>query len=200
VVVARETIELAFLAAIQHLPTRQRAVLILRDVLGWSAKETGAVLDTSETAVKSALQRARATLRVRLPPGRSDWSPPPQATESELAILRRYITAHEADDHNALAAVLSEDVRVSYPPQPLWRDSRDSFIASSSQDAPPGEYRFLTTRANNQPAVAIYLRQPEATTFQLIALEVIRIDHDRIVEIVDFDPRLVPASSLPVEL
>ncbi len=200
-VVARETIELAFLAAIQHLPVRQRAVLILRDVLGWPAADAGAVLDMSEAAVKSALQRARSTLREHLPPGRDDWATPGPPTELERSLLERYIAAHEQDDPNALAQVLREDVRVSYPPHPLWRDSRQSFIASSAQDAPPGEYRFLTTRANGQPAVAIYLREPAAAAFRPVALEVLRIEGDRIAEIVDFDlPELVPAFGLPAKL
>jgi RNA polymerase sigma-70 factor (ECF subfamily) len=201
VVVARETIELAFLAAIQHLPVRQRAVLILRDVLGWPAKDAGAVLDMSEVAVKSALQRARATLKEHVPPGREDWRAGPPTTEVERSLLERYIDAHERDDPEALAAVLREDIRVSYPPHPLWRDSRDSFITSSAADAPAGEYRFLTTRANRQPAVAIYLREPGQATFRPVALELLRIEGDRIAEIVDFDlPHLVREFGLPGEL
>lgn len=201
VAVARETIELALLAAIQHLPVRQRAVVILRDILGWSAKDAGAVLDISEAAVKSALQRGRTTLKVRLPPGRDDWSKPATPTELERSLLERYIAAHEHDDPAALAAVLRDDVRVSYPPQPLWRDSSDAFITSSAQDAPPGDYRFLTTRANGQPALAIYLREPGATVFRPVAIEVLRIEGDKIAEIIDFDiPRLVPAFGLPAQL
>jgi RNA polymerase sigma-70 factor (ECF subfamily) len=200
-VVAKETIELAFLAAIQHLPPRQRAVLILRDVLGWPAKETAVVLEMTEVAVKSALQRARPVLKRRLPSAREQWAKPPSPSDAERALLDRYIAAHERDDAQALAEVLREDVRVSYPPHPLWRDSREAFIASSAQDAPPGDYRFLPTRANGQQAVAIYLRPPGDTAFHPVALEVLRIEEGRIAEIIDFDlPQLVPAFGLPATL
>lgn len=201
VVVAKETIELAFLAAIQHLPPRQRAVLILRDVLGWSARQTAAALDMTEVAVKSALQRARPVLGRRLPSTRDDWAAasPPSPTERE--VLERYIAAHESDDPRSLAEVLRHDVRVSYPPHLLWRDSREAFITSSAQDAPPGDYRFLPTQANHQPAVAIYLRPAGEAEFAPVALEVLRIEQGTIAEIVDFDlPHLIPAFGLPATL
>ena len=201
VVVERETIELAFLAAIQHLPPRQRAVLILRDVLGWPAKEAATLLDISVAAVKSSLQRSRPTLRAHLPARRHEWAAAAEASETERELLQRYIRAHEQDDGAALAAVLREDVRVSYPPEALWRDSRDAFIRSSAEDAPPGEYRFVPTRANMQPAVAIYRRDPGDTRFMPIALEVLRIEGDVIAEIVDFEaPALVAAFGLPAWL
>jgi RNA polymerase sigma-70 factor (ECF subfamily) len=95
VAISKETIELAFLVAIQHLPARQRAVLILRDVLGWPAAETATTLQVSVAAVKSALQRARATLRDHLPRRRDDWTADAHPTDQERAVLRRYIAAHE---------------------------------------------------------------------------------------------------------
>ena len=109
VVVARETIELAFLAAIQHLPPRQRAVLILRDVLGWSAKDTASLLDASVASVNSALQRARATLQDRLPEQRTEWTRSSGPSEEERELLRRYVEAHEQADVDALAELLRED-------------------------------------------------------------------------------------------
>ena len=114
IVVARETIELAFLASVQLLPPRQRAALILRDVLGWSAAETASLLDTTVQAANSALQRARATLHDRLPERRLEW-PSPDASASERDLVRRYIDAHERADGVALAALASEDVRVTMP-------------------------------------------------------------------------------------
>jgi RNA polymerase sigma-70 factor (ECF subfamily) len=184
--VDRETIELAFLAAIQHLPPRQRAVLILRGVVGFSAKETAALLDTTAAGVNSALQRARATLREHLPHRRVDWAPSSAPSEEERAVLRRYLDAHERGDVEALARVLREDVRVSFPPCPLWYDGRDAFIEASSKHAAPGEYRFVPTRANRQPALAIYLRRPGDSEYRPLAFEVLRIEGGQVAEIVDF--------------
>src|SRR4051812_29647782 len=112
-VVARETIELAFLAAIQHLPPRQRAVLILRDVLGWSANDAAALLDNTVVSVNSALQRARATLRGQLPERRTEWVRSSPASEPERDLLRRYVDAHERADADALAALLRDDARLT---------------------------------------------------------------------------------------
>src|ERR687894_631574 len=115
-VVARETIELAFLVAIQHLPPRTRAVLILRDVLGWRARETGELLEMSEAAVNSALQRARAGLKEHLPEKRNEW----QGAElgpGERALLDQYMKATELGDAQMVAETLAEDVRFSMPPQ-----------------------------------------------------------------------------------
>lgn len=201
VVIAKETIELAFLAAIQYLPVGQRAVLILRDVLGWPANDTAAALGMTSTAVKSSLQRARSTLKERLGSDGGEWPPPPVPSDVERSLVERYIAAHESDDPRALAAVLREDVRVSYPPHALWRDSRDAFITASAEDAPPGDYRFLTTRANSRPAVVIYHREPSASVFRPVALEVLHIEGDTIVEIVDFDmPHIIEAFGVPAQL
>lgn len=117
--VRRETIELAFLVAIQHLRPRQRAVLIFRDVLGWSAKDTAAVLDLTVAAVNSALQRARPVLREQLPPHRLEWCATPSTAE-EQALLRKYVDAWEAGDPDALTALMHEDVRITMPPYPFW--------------------------------------------------------------------------------
>lgn len=196
-VVAKETIELAFLAAIQHLPPRQRAVLILRDVLEFPAAETAGVLEMSVPSVKSALQRARSTLRARLPARASRRDP----TDVEEAVLRRYMAAHEQRDPHALAAVLSQDVRVSFPPLPLWAEGRDTFIAASRKHAAVGDYRFVPTRANGQPAVAIYLRPPGERSFKPLTLEVLRIERGQVAEIIDFTfPELFSSFRLPPQL
>jgi RNA polymerase sigma-70 factor, ECF subfamily len=197
-VVQRETVELAFLAALQHLPPRQRAVFIARDVLGWSARATAILLGTSDAAVKSALQRARAIMKERLPERRDDWGAPAEVGDREREVLRRYIDAHQRDDVDALAQALADDVRVAYPQIPLWSDSREAFIAATREFAPPGDYRFVATGANRQPAVAIYHRAPGAPVFRLTALEVLRIEAGAITEIVDFDlpPELYPAFGL----
>jgi RNA polymerase sigma-70 factor, ECF subfamily len=196
-VVQRETIELAFVAALQHLPPRQRAVFIARDVLGWSARATATLLGTSEASVKSALQRARALMRQRLPQRRDDWGAAAELGDREREVLRRYIDGHRNDDVEALAEALADDVRVAYPQIPLWSDSRDAFIKATREFAPPGDHRFVATSANRQPAVAIYHRAPGEPVFRLVALEVLRIEGGRVTEIVDFDvPALYPAFGL----
>jgi RNA polymerase sigma-70 factor (ECF subfamily) len=187
-VVHRETLQLAFVAAVQYLPPKQRVVFVARDVMGWSTKATGILLDSTDAAVKSALQRARATMREHLPGRREDWAQTTGVSEEEWAIVHRYMNAHQEGDVE-LADVLAEDVRVAYPSIPLWSDSRDLFIEATREQAPPGEIRLVATTANLQPAVAIYLRAPEAAEFQLVALETLWVEGDRITEIVDFDPR-----------
>jgi RNA polymerase sigma-70 factor, ECF subfamily len=200
-VVANETIELAFLAAIQHLPPRQRAVLILRDVLGWSASDTGTALEVSVAAVKSALQRARATLKEHLPARRTEWAPSTEPTEAEQVVLQRYMNAHERGDADALAALLRDDVRVSFPPLPLWADGSAAFIEGSRKHAMVGEYRLVPVSANRQPATAVYVRRPGDDEFRPITLEVLRIEGGKIAEIVDFsDPELLVAFGLPATL
>jgi RNA polymerase sigma-70 factor (ECF subfamily) len=198
---AREQRSAQLWAAVEQLSPRQRAALVLRDVLGWSAKDTADLLGTSQTAVKSLLQRARPTLRRHLPSRRHEWQPRDDPGVDERVLLQRYMDAHEQDDVEALAALLREDVRVSYPPYPIWCDSRGDFIVGSRKFAPPGDIRFVPTRANMQPACAIYLRAPGDTAFRPVALEVLRIDGDRIAEIVDYGlPDLFPAFGLPATL
>ena len=203
VVVARETIELAFLAAIQHLPPRQRAVLILRDVLGWSAKETAALLEGSVASVNSALQRARATLGHRMPERRTEWAPSSGPTAEERELLRRYVEAHERADADALAELLREDVFLSMPPHPTWYAGRDAIMIAMRQGFDPefGQLRTLVAGANAQPAAAHYLRQPGQSEFQPLALDVLRLEGDGIAEIHSFlFPELFPAFGLPPTL
>jgi len=199
-VIERETIELAFLAAIQVLPPKQRAVLILRDVLGWSANETAAMLELSVAAVKSALQRARSTLKLHLPARRMDWSPASEPTEAERALLRRYMAAED------LPGLLREDLRLTMPPHPMWLVGRDAFLAMhaavTAPDSPEyfGQWRSLTTRANRQPAVAHYVRRPGDSEFRAQVLDVLRVTDGQIAEIKSFVPTLFPAFGLPPTL
>jgi RNA polymerase sigma-70 factor (ECF subfamily) len=203
VVVARETIELAFLAAIQHLPPRQRAVLILRDVLGWSAKHTASLLDASVTSVNSALQRARATLRDRLPERRTEWARSSEPTEEERELLRRYVDAHERADVRALAQLLRDDAILTMPPHPTWYAGREAILIASEQGFDPefGHLRSVVAGANMQPAVAHYLRPPGEPDHRPLALDVLRIEDGRIAEIGSFVfPELFPAFGLPPAL
>ena len=200
VVVARETIELAFIAAIQHLPPRQRAVLILRDVLGWSAKDTASLLETTDISVNSALQRARATLRRRLGERRTEWRTDPEPSAEERELLRRYIEAHERADVDALAALLREDARLTMPPHPTWFEGRAAILVAAEQGFDPrfGDLRSVPAWANRQPGVAHYLRAPGETQFRALAIDVLRIEDGRIDEITSFvDPELFAAFGLP---
>jgi RNA polymerase sigma-70 factor, ECF subfamily len=203
VVVARETIELAFLAAIQHLPPRQRAVFILRDVLGWSSKETALLLKASVASVNSALQRARATLRDRLPERRTEWAPSSGPSEEERELLRRYVEAHERSDADALAELLREDARLVMPPHPTWYSGREAIMTAMRQGFDPdfGRLRTLVAAANMQPAAAHYLRAPGESAYRPLALDVLRLDRGRVSEITSFvSPELFPAFGLPPTL
>jgi RNA polymerase sigma-70 factor, ECF subfamily len=201
-IVSKETIELAFLAAIQLLPPRQRAVLILRDVLGWSAKEAAALLETTVASANSALQRARTTLKAHLPESRLEWaSADPSAGERRL--LRRYIDAYERGDAAALARVLREDARLVMPPFLEWYDGRDSIVAFAQTFMDPtspgfrGHLRGVPTKANLQAAVAWYLQPPSEPTARALSLDVLQIDGDRVAEVTGFVlPELFPAFGL----
>ncbi len=203
VIVARETIELAFIAAIQHLPPRQRAVLILRDVLGWSAKDTASTLEASVASANSALQRARATLRDRLGERRTEWARSSEPNEEERELLRRYVDAHERADADALAELLWEDARLTMPPHPVWYAGREAILIASEKGFDPefGHLRSVVAGANMQPAVAHYLRRPGESAYQPLALDVLRTEGGRIAEITSFVfPELFPAFGLPSTL
>ena len=201
---ARETIELAFMVAIQHLPPRQRAVLILRDVLGWPANDTASLLDVSVAAANSALQRARATLKQQLPERRLEWAPPQQQTAAERALVQRFIDASERNDVQALVAMLHEDARFSMPPEPGLYVGRETIRAVWTEggfgsDA-FGDIRCVPTPANRQPAVAYYMRSPGASEFRPLALDVMRIEDGAVMEIVAFGSGVFRSFGLPATL
>jgi RNA polymerase sigma-70 factor (ECF subfamily) len=200
VVVGRETIALAFIAAIQHLPPRQRAVLILRDVLGWSAKDTASLLETSVASANSALQRARSTLRHRLGERRTEWATGAVPSAEERELLRRYIEAHERADVDALAELLREDARLTMPPHPIWFEGRAAILVASEKGLDPafGALRSVPAWANRQPGVAHYLRVPGETEFRALAIDVLRIEGGRVAEITSFaDVGFFAAFGLP---
>jgi RNA polymerase sigma-70 factor (ECF subfamily) len=205
-IVAKETIELAFLAAIQHLPPRQRAVLILRDVLGWSANETAALLEVSVAAVKSALQRARPALKQHLPEQRLHWAPASAPTREERALLQRYMQAHERADINTLAELLREDALLTMPPHPIWFAGRAAIMTLTADVFDPtspmyhGHWRSLPTSANRQPAAAHYVKRPGDTAYRAQVLDVLRIEDGKVAVIMAFVPELFPAFGLPIQL
>jgi RNA polymerase sigma-70 factor (ECF subfamily) len=196
IVVSRETIELAFIIALQHLPARQRAILILREVLGWSAKETAALLDTTVKSVNAALQRARSTLRT-LQPGERRAVAATQ-TERERDLLERFMAAWESKDAHAITALLREDARWSMPPAPLWFDGRAAierlFELFPLQRL--GDFRILPTAANRQPAAVGYLRPHGQSTYHLTGVTVLRVEGGEIAEVISFSPALVSAFRL----
>jgi RNA polymerase sigma-70 factor (ECF subfamily) len=200
IVESRETIELAYLAAIQHLPPRQRAVLILRDALSWTAKETATLLDLSEAAANSLLQRARATMRTTLPERRAEWTRAREVTAAERDLLRRYIAAAEAADGDAFNALLAEDVRQTMPPLPMWWDGKELVGAINRyflDDKPYGDLRALPIAANRQPAAAFYLRGHGEQEYRLIAVDVLRMRDGLVTEIDTFDPKGCSGFDLP---
>jgi RNA polymerase sigma-70 factor (ECF subfamily) len=188
--VAKETIELAFIAAIQLLPPRQRAVLIARDVLGWSAAETAALLDVSVPAVNSALQRARATLKEQLPRRRVDWTPGTDPTREERALLQRYMEATERGDAAGMIDLLREDALCAMPPQPEWYVGAESIVEAWVEggfgDDSWGHLRCVLTRANAQPAVACYLKRAGDSEYRPLALDVLRIEEGAVAEVIAF--------------
>ena len=191
-VIARETIELAYLIAIQYLPPKQRATLILRDALGWSARETAGLLDESVASVNSALHRARSSMRKRLPRQRLDWSTAMAPTASEKSLLERYMEATDRADVGALTALLSDEVRLTMPPFPTWFEGRvdiaTSFTLATDPSSPSylGQFRTVATAANRQPAVAAYVRRPGDSEFRALGLDVLRLEGGLVVEITRF--------------
>ena len=202
VVVERETIELAFLAAMQVLPPRQRAALLLRDVLGRPATEAASLLGTSVAAANSALQRARATLHAHLPPRRLEWSVA-QPSVQERALLERFIDAHERCDAAAAMAIASQDIRVTMPPHPFSYTGRAA-LAPLLERAfgvdRDGDWRLIPTTANRMPTAASYLRRPGDSAFRAFKLDVLRIEGGAIAEITTFGAGLFPAFDLPATL
>jgi RNA polymerase sigma-70 factor, ECF subfamily len=197
--VTRESISLAYLTAIQLLPPRQRAVLILRDVLDWPATEVAAQIDSTVPAVKSALQRARATLAEH----RAARAPAPAAADSaQRRLLQGFIAAHERADPEALIALLHEDVRLAIVrPGGEWNGRPDVAAAFRDGMTSLGAWRVLPTAANGQPAAAGYLRRPGDTVYRPFAISVLDIDGDHLVQVTAFEVgHLVPAFGLPASL
>jgi RNA polymerase sigma-70 factor (ECF subfamily) len=205
VVVSKETIELAFIVAIQRLTSNQRAVLILRDVLGWSAKDSAELLGTSVASVNSALQRARAGLQQYLPERRLDWPAASSPSPHERELVQRYVEATEEADADAMVALMREDLRFAMPPQPELYVGRENVVGAwAAGDAFDiekfGHMRGVLTSVNMQPAMACYLKRPGDTEYRLFALDVLRIEDDAIAEIIAFPADLCPELGLPAVL
>jgi RNA polymerase sigma-70 factor (ECF subfamily) len=210
---SRETIGLAFLAALQLLPPRQRASFILSEVVGWSAAEIAALLEMSVPAVNSALQRAHVTMRARAPgpdatagegAGRAARRAAGQeAGEDERRLLQTFMQAWEHGDVTALVDALRDDVRWAMPPAPLWFDGRGAVVNLLRLFPPRWQgraFKMVATRANGQPAAAAYMRLAGEAEHRLVALHVLRVFGGQIVEITTFSPQLCAGFRLPPTL
>jgi RNA polymerase sigma-70 factor (ECF subfamily) len=193
---ARETIALAFISALQFLSARERAVLILRDALGFSARETAAVLEGSLASVNSALARARASLARHAGPSEAAAAAP-----DEAAVVARYVEAWQAADVEGLVELLRDDARMTMPPTPSWYHGRravGAFLATFLVSELGRGSRVLPTRANGQPALAVYARAGDDGLCHPIGITVLRVDARRkISAIYGFtDPALFPLFGL----
>src|SRR5690348_10077360 len=199
VAASRAGIRLAFIAALQYLPARQRAVLILRDVLGWRAAEVAELLGTTATATNSALQRARAQLQ-QVAPDQDELREP--ADPGDLALLDRYATAFENADIAALTGLLRDDAVLEMPPLPAWFSGPEpiGLFLRAHVLRQPGDFRMLPVAANGQPALAGYRRGPDGS-YHANMIEVLTISASRITHVAAFlDPTLFPAFALPSTL
>jgi RNA polymerase sigma-70 factor (ECF subfamily) len=199
----REAVELAFIAALQHLPPQQRAALILREVLGFSAREVANSLETSVASVNSALQRARKTVDERLPAKSQQATLRALGDERIRTLVASYVDAWESADVAAITALLAEDVTMAMPPYPFWWQGRDELLAAVTHpDSPFYErWRYVPTRANGQLAFAGYLWDPDREMYVAHALEVTRLEATQVKETVGFAmPELFAKFDLPDEL
>ncbi|MFI6321542.1 RNA polymerase subunit sigma-70 [Nonomuraea sp. NPDC050556] len=206
-VVARETIELAFIVTVQHLPPRQRAVFILRDVLGWPAPKVADALDLTVPSVTSALQRARVTMREQLPDRRLDWRRPAthELSDEERDVVRSYIDAHERNDVEGLMALLRHDLRFTMLPDPgtlvvTAKDAVDGWVSGGLFQRGKDDWRGVATTVNRMPAAALYLRISDDPEYRLFAIAVLHIVDGRIAELTGFDAGDKPWLDLPPTL
>ena len=200
---SRETVQLAFVSAIQQLPPRQRAALLLCDVLEWTAAETASLLSGSTAAINSALQRARKTLSLRYPEGWPQEAPRPTPAQQEL--LDRYLQAWESHDLNGFVSLLKEDATFTMPPFLQWyvgRETIRSFFAIAWKTCPG--IRLIPTAANGQPAFAVYTRTDIDAPWEAHSLHVLSVEADKISGLTAFleptGPRLFDAFGLPLIL
>ncbi len=195
-----ESISLAFVTALQLLPPRQLAVLILRDVLGFHAEEVADMLDATVDSVNSALKRARATLQRRRP-ATGDREPPPAAdSPSEEAIVAQFVSAYESADLDALVALLTDDVFISMPPMPLEYEGRDAAARFCGRIFGAGRrFDLVPTRANGQPAFGAYLRAPDGSRHG-VGLFILTLAGDRICAMTRFENTVLPWFGLPRSL
>lgn len=195
---ARESVELAFVAALQALPATQRAVLLLRDVLAIPAAEVAETLDTSVSAVNSALQRARGTMERRLGDESQQTTLRALGDDGRRALVDGLVRAWERRDVDGLVELLAEDVRLTMPPLPAWYDGRAAVRRFFAERMFTNEWRLRPTAANGQLAVAAWMRAPDAASFSISSLVVLTVRGDRFAALDGFlDPAMYAPFGLP---
>jgi RNA polymerase sigma-70 factor, ECF subfamily len=182
----RESVELAFIAALQHLPASQRAVLILRDVLGFSAREAADILGRTVPSVNGALRRGRKAATERLPDRTQQITLRELGDERVRDLVQRYIDAWERGDIDAIIALLAEDATFTMPPLPTWYRGRDAIAAFLARDALQDRWRLLPARANGQLAFACYAWDAEQGSYTALSLDVLTVDGPRATEVTSF--------------
>ena len=196
---ASETISLAFVTALQTLPPRQRAVLILRDVLGFPTSQVAGIIDSSEDSAASALKRARAAMRGQYPAATARRLPPRPGSPGERDLVDRFTRAYQAGDVAAVVALLTEDIAVTMPPLSLEYHGRElvaRFLAATGL-RPGRKPRIVPTRANGQPAFGLYAQDPQAGIFHAAGLLVLTLTGDSICAMTGFDTSTLPHFGLP---
>jgi RNA polymerase sigma-70 factor (ECF subfamily) len=196
---AKEAVSLAFVTALQLLPPRQRAVLILRDVLGYHASEVAQILDSTEESVTSALKRARATLQQRLPPAGEGALMPSSRSTAEHELVERFTQAFESSDLDGLVGLLTEDVLFAMPPLSYeWQGHRHArqFLAAIWAGQRAGR-RLIATRANGQPAFALYFPDRHGQVMHAVGLLVLTLAGDRVSAVTRFDNSVLTYFGLP---
>jgi RNA polymerase sigma-70 factor (TIGR02960 family) len=199
---AREAISVGFVTALQLLPPRQRAVLILRDVLGYRASEAAGILDCTEESVSSALKRARAALQYRRPPS-PDREPPPPGSPRERALVRRFAQAYEAGDVREVVTLLTEDAWLVMPPVPLRYQGREvaARFWAATAFRPGRSARLVPTRANGQPAFGLYIRDPRAPVSHASGMLVLTLEGSQVSVVTGFpDNSALRVFGLPATL
>jgi RNA polymerase sigma-70 factor (ECF subfamily) len=182
----RESVEIAFIAAVQHLPATQRAVLLLRDVLGFSAREVAETLDTTVDAANSALARARRALEQRLPDRSQQTTLRALGDDGVREVVERYVDALDRGDVPALVAMLTEDASWSMPPMPAWYQGLDAITAFLETGPMPLRWRHRVTHANGQPAVGCYLWDEARGDHHGWVIDVLTLDGPRIAAVTSF--------------
>ncbi len=202
--IALETIKLAYVTAIQHLSPQARTVLILRDVLGWPARDCAELLGISLATANSSLQRARATMKDLLPTPGTAWPADVEPEIAERELIDRYVAATEDGDAEAFVAMMTEDATFSMPPDPVFvtgnRACVDAWVKGGFGSEDWGELTAIPTRANGQLALLGYVKRPGAESFVPMALDVLRLREGKVAEIVTFPAELFPLFDAPASL